>query len=155
METYQRIALPNTAAKFGLVTGSSQQREMHNYSLRSSMYYFNSPVSIHGIHQCAQNDVFVSVHENVQSASIVRDRDLVLLDDAIYGRSSSRLQTFSRTSIADVVALSKQTRRKTPETSLALAQIAAYGTVSTVAWKTTINTTIHCLITAYLNYEHL
>jgi hypothetical protein len=112
-------------------------------------------VSIRGIDQCAQDDVFIFVHEKMQVASIVRNRDLTLLDNAIYGRSNSRLQTFSRAGIADVVALSKQTRRKTPGTPLAFAQIAAYGTVSTVAWKTTINTTIHCLITAHSNYEHL
>jgi hypothetical protein len=112
-------------------------------------------VSIHGIHQCGQDDVFIFVHENMQVASIVRDRDLMLLDNAIYGRWKTRLQTFSHAGIADVVALSKQTRRKTPGTPLALSQIAAYGTVSTVAWKTTINTTIHCLITAHSNYEHL
>jgi hypothetical protein len=78
-------------------------------------------VPVHGVHQRAQDDVFVFVHENVQVASIVRNWDLVLLDDAIYGRSNSRLLTFSRTGVADVIALSKQTRRKTPGTSLALA----------------------------------
>jgi hypothetical protein len=78
-------------------------------------------VSVHGVHQRAQDDVFVFVHEKVQVASIVRNRDLVLLDDAIYGRSNSRLLTFSDTGVADVVALGEQTRRKTPGTSPALA----------------------------------
>jgi hypothetical protein len=78
-------------------------------------------VSIHGILQSTQNNVFVFVHENVQVAGIIRDWDLVLLDDAIYGRSNSRLLTFSRTGVADVVALSKQARGKTPRTLLALA----------------------------------
>jgi hypothetical protein len=103
-------------------------------------------VSIHGVILHAQDDVFVCVHENVQVASTVPYWDLVLLDDAIYGRSHSRLLTFSRTGVADVIALGKQTRRKAPGTSIALALIAAYGTVSTVAWETTINTTIHCLM---------
>jgi hypothetical protein len=53
-------------------------------------------VSIHGILQSKQNNVFVFVHENVQIANIIRDWDLVLLDDAIYGRPNSRLQTSSR-----------------------------------------------------------
>jgi hypothetical protein len=78
-------------------------------------------VSIHGIHQCAQDDVLVFVHENGQVANIIRNRDLVFLDDAIYGRSNSRLLTFSRTSVADVIALGKQARGKTPRTPLALA----------------------------------
>jgi hypothetical protein len=43
----------------------------------------------------------------VQIADIVRDWDLVLLDDAIYGRPNSRLLTFSRAGVADVVALRK------------------------------------------------
>jgi hypothetical protein len=74
----------------------------------------NSPVSANGSHQRAQDDGFVFLHENVQVVSIVRNRDLVLLDDAIYGRSNSRLLTFSVTGVADVVLLSEQTRRKTP-----------------------------------------
>jgi hypothetical protein len=78
-------------------------------------------VSIHGILQSTQNNVFVFVHENVQIANIIRNRDLVLLDNPIYGRSNSRLLTFSRAGVADVVTLGKQTRRKTPGTSLALA----------------------------------
>jgi hypothetical protein len=64
-------------------------------------------VPIHGILQSTQNNVFVFVHENVQIANIIRDWDLVLLDDAIYGRPNSRLLTFSRTGVADVVALGK------------------------------------------------
>jgi hypothetical protein len=63
-------------------------------------------VSIHGILQSTQNNVFVFVHENVQVAGIVRDWDLVL-DDAIYGRPNSRLLTFSHAGVAYVVALSK------------------------------------------------
>jgi hypothetical protein len=94
---------------------------MHNYSSRSNKYYFNSPVQVHGVHQRAQDDVFVFVQENVQVASVIRNRDLVRLGNAIYGRPNSRLLTFSRTIVADVIALSKQTRRKTPGTSLALA----------------------------------
>jgi hypothetical protein len=67
---------------------------MHNYSSRSNKYYFNSVALIHGVHERAQDDVFVFVQENVQVASVIRKRDLVLLDDAIYGRSDSRLLTF-------------------------------------------------------------
>jgi hypothetical protein len=78
-------------------------------------------VSIHGILQSTQNNGFVFVHENVQIADIVRDWDLMFLDDAIYGRSNSRLLIFSRTGVADVIALSKQARGKTPGTALALA----------------------------------
>jgi hypothetical protein len=78
-------------------------------------------VPVHGVLQSAQNNVFVFVHENVQVAGIIRNRDLVLFDDAIYGRSNSRLLTVSHTGVADVIALGKQTRRKTPGTSLALA----------------------------------
>jgi hypothetical protein len=78
-------------------------------------------VSIHGVHQRAQDDVFVFVHRKVQVTSIVRNWDLVLLDDAIYGRSNSRLLACSITGVAAVVALGEQTRRKTPGTSLALA----------------------------------
>jgi hypothetical protein len=78
-------------------------------------------VSIHGILHSTQNNVFVFVHENVQVASINRNRDLVLFDDAIYGCSNSRLLTLSRTGVADVIVLSKQTRRKTPRTPHALA----------------------------------
>jgi hypothetical protein len=78
-------------------------------------------VTIHGIIHSSQNNVFVFVHKNVQVAGIVRNRDLVLFDDAIYGCSNSRLLTFSRTGVADVIALGKQTRRKTPRTPHALA----------------------------------
>jgi hypothetical protein len=78
-------------------------------------------VSIHGILYSTQNNVFVFFHKNVQVASIVRNRDLVLFDDAIYGCSNSRLLTLSRTGIADVIALGKQTQRKTPRTPHALA----------------------------------
>jgi hypothetical protein len=69
----------------------------------------------------AHDDVFVFLYANVQVAGIIRNRDLVLFDDAIYGRSNSRLLTFSCTGITYVIALGKQARRKTPEASLALA----------------------------------
>jgi hypothetical protein len=46
----------------------------------------------------------------VQVASIVRDWDLVLLDDAIYGRPNSRLLAFSHTGIANVITLREQAR---------------------------------------------
>jgi hypothetical protein len=78
-------------------------------------------VSIHSVHQRAQDDVFVFVHEKVQVTSIVRNRDLVLLDDMAYGRSNSRLLTFSDTGVADIAALAEQTRRKPPGTSLTFA----------------------------------
>jgi hypothetical protein len=42
-------------------------------------------MSFHGVYQRAQ-DVFVFIHEKMQVASIFRNRDLVLLDNAIYGR---------------------------------------------------------------------
>jgi hypothetical protein len=56
-----------------------------------------------------------------KSPTLSRNRDLVLFDDAIYGRSYSRLLTFSDTNVADVIALGEQTQGKTPGTSLALA----------------------------------
>jgi hypothetical protein len=68
-------------------------------------------VSVHG----------VFLHENVQIASIFRNLDLVFIDDAIYGRSNSRLLTVSRTGVPDVIALGEQTRKKTSGASLALA----------------------------------
>jgi hypothetical protein len=62
-------------------------------------------VLVHGVLQGAPDDVFVFVHKKVQVTSIFRNRDLVLLDDLIYGRSNSRLLTFSDTGVANVIAL--------------------------------------------------
>jgi hypothetical protein len=100
------------------MTGTGYVNPVKSIEFKYGRYFeilvlINSPVSVHGVHQQAQNDIFVCVHEKVQVTSIFRNRDTVLLDDSIYGRSNSRLLSFSNTGVADVVTLGEQTRRKT------------------------------------------
>ena len=56
--------------------------------MRLSEATIDPPVAIHGFLENPNDGVFLPVHEDVQITDIVHNRDIVLLNDAIDGRSN-------------------------------------------------------------------
>ena len=66
-------------------------------------------MTIYGLLQNPDDDIFLLVHEDVQIAIDTRNRYFVLFDYVIDSCSNGRMLAFSHTSVADGISLSEQT----------------------------------------------
>ena len=86
IETYQRIALPNTTENFVYSSIKLSLFQFGFYNVKLRLEY--SPVAIYGFLQNPHDGVFLLTHEDVQIAYDARNRHVVLFDYVIDGRSN-------------------------------------------------------------------